>query len=62
MSHAEAAVHQRVFEIALDCEDLNDREDLRDDIVLQTAGDSERRLASPSTVRHLEQEAIPAWV
>jgi hypothetical protein len=54
-------LRQRVFALALGHEDVNDHEDLRDDLVLQTACGRDRRLASPSTVGRLERSADRAW-
>lgn len=45
---------QRVFAIACGEEDLNDHEELRHDIALQTAAGSVQALASPSTLCRLE--------
>ena len=48
---------QRVFSIALGHEDVNDHDDLRDDLALQTACNKGQRLASSSTVGRLERSA-----
>ncbi len=50
-------LHQRVYAVALGHEGANDHEDLRDDLVLQTAVGCDRRLASPSTVDRLDRAA-----
>ncbi|MDA1101950.1 MAG: IS1380 family transposase [Proteobacteria bacterium] len=54
-------LRQRVFAIALGYEDVNDHDDLRHDLVLQTACGRDRRLASASTVGRLERSADRAW-
>ena len=54
-------LRQRVYALALGHEDVNDHEDLRDDLVLQTACGRDRRLASPSTVGRLDRAADRAW-
>ena len=54
-------LRQRVFALALGHEDVNDHEDLRDDLALQTAVGRAERLASPSTVGRLERAADRAW-
>ena len=54
-------LRQRVYAVALGHEDVNDHEDLRDDLVLQTACGCDRRLASPSTVGRLDRAADRAW-
>ena len=54
-------LRQRVYAVALGYEDVNDHEDLRDDLVLQTACGRDRRLASPSTVGRLDRAADRAW-
>lgn len=53
---------QRVFGIAMGYEDLNDHETLRDDLAVQTATDSDKRLASPSTVGRLERSSDRQWL
>jgi len=50
-------IQQRVYAIALGCEDLNDHDELRHDGALQTAVDSLQALASPSTLCRFEASA-----
>jgi len=47
---------QRVFAIACGEEDLNDHDELRNDIALQTAVGCDEQLASPSTLCRLENQ------
>ena len=54
-------LRQRVYAVALGHEDVNDHGGLRDDLALQTALGSDRRLASPSTVGRLDRAADRAW-
>jgi len=54
-------LRQRVYAVALGHEDVNDHEDLRHDLVLQTAVGRDRRLASPSTVGRLDRAADRSW-
>ena len=56
-----ALLRQRVYAVGLGHEDVNDHEDLRDDLALQTAVGRDQRLASPSTVGRLERAAGRAW-
>ena len=49
-------IAQRVFGIACGEEDLNDHDELRRDIALQTAVGSDSQLASPSTLCRLENQ------
>jgi hypothetical protein len=56
-----ALLRQRVYAVALGHEDVNDHEDLRHDLVLQTAVGRDRRLASPSTVGRLDRAADRSW-
>lgn len=48
---------QRVYALALGYEDLNDHQDLRHDLLLQTAVSRDRTLASASTLSRLEHRA-----
>ena len=50
-------VRQRVYALALGCEDLNDHAELRRDLALQTAVEKDRALASASTLCRFEQRA-----
>ena len=50
-------VRQRVYGLALGYEDLNDHDELRRDLALQTAVEKDRVLASASTVCRFEQRA-----
>ena len=50
-------VRQRVYGLALGYEDLNDHDELRRDLALQTAVDRDRALASASTLCRFEQRA-----
>ena len=50
-------VRQRVYSLALGYEDLNDHDELRRDLALQTAVESDRALASSSTLCRFEQRA-----
>lgn len=50
-----ALLRQRVFAVALGYEDVNDHDDLRHDLVLQTARGRDGRLASSSTIGRLER-------
>ena len=54
-------LRQRLFGILADYEDCNDHDDLRNDLVLQTACGRDGRLASASTVGRLERAADRAW-
>jgi hypothetical protein len=56
-----ALPRQRVFAVALGYEDVNDHDDLRHDLVLQTARGRDGRLASSSTIGRLERGADRAW-
>ena len=47
-------IKQRTYSIALGYEDLNDQDDLRNDIALQTAVDSDKQLASSPTLCRFE--------
>ena len=53
----ESLVRQRVYDISLGYEDLNDHEALRADLALQTALSRDESLASPSTLCRLENRA-----
>ena len=50
-------VRQRVYGLALGYEDLNDHDELRRDLALQTAVESDRALASASTLCRFEHRA-----
>ena len=50
-------VRQRVYSLALGYEDLNDHDGLRGDVALQTAVESDRVLASASTLCRFERRA-----
>lgn len=50
-------IKQRVYALALGYEDLNDHQDLRHDLLLQTAASRDRTLASASTLSRLEHRA-----
>ena len=50
-------VRQRVYGLALGYEDLNDHDELRGDVALQTAVDKDQVLASASTLCRFEQRA-----
>ena len=52
-----AIVRQRVYSLALGYEDLNDHDELRGDLALQTAVDKDRALASASTLCRFENRA-----
>lgn len=54
-------LRQRVFGIALGYEDLNDHDDLRHDLALQTAADRDDALASASSLCRFENRAEPWW-
>jgi hypothetical protein len=54
---AVSIVRQRVYGLALGYEDLNDHDELRQDLALQTAVESDRVLASASTLCRFEQRA-----
>ena len=53
----EAVVRQRLYGLALGYEDLNDHQQLRHDLALQTAVDTEHLLASQSTLCRFEKHA-----
>lgn len=57
----EQVIRQRVFGIALGYEDLNDHQQLRHDLALQTAVDRDRLLASQSTLCRFELQASRQW-
>jgi len=61
LHRTETLVRQRVFGLALGYEDLNDHHALRHDIALQTAVDTDRVLASQSTLCRFEQQADRDW-
>ncbi len=48
---------QRIYGLALGYEDLNDHQQLRYDLALQTATDVDKPLASQSTLCRFEQQA-----
>ena len=52
-----AIVRQRVYSLALGYEDLNDHDELRRDLALQTAVEKDRVLASASTLCRFEKRA-----
>ncbi len=52
-----AIVRQRDYALALGYEDLNDHDELRQDLALQTAVDKDRVLASASTLCRFEKRA-----
>ena len=52
-----AIVRQRVYSLALGYEDLNDHDELRRDLALQTAVEKDRVLASASTLCRFENRA-----
>ena len=54
---AVSIVRQRVYGLALGYEDLNDHDELRRDVALQTAVESDRALASASTLCRFEHRA-----
>lgn len=54
-------LRQRVYGIALGYEDLNDHEELRHDLALQTAAGQDRPLASAPTLCRLENRAERSW-
>ena len=51
---------QRIYALALGHEDLNDHDQLRQDLALQTATSRDKPLASPATLCRLEQRADSA--
>ncbi|WP_257291494.1 transposase [Endozoicomonas sp. ONNA1] len=53
----ETVVKQRLYVLVLGYEDLNDHQQLRYDLALQTATDSEHQLASQSTLCRFEKHA-----
>jgi len=53
----QSLVRQRVYALALGYEDVNDHEQLRHDIALQSAVGQTRELASPPTICRLENRA-----
>ncbi len=56
--HTQLAMYrQRIYGLALGYEDLNDHATLRDDLAIQTAVDSDKRLASSPTLCRLENRA-----
>jgi len=57
----EQVIRQRVFGVALGYEDLNDHQQLRHDLALQTGVDSEGLLASQSTLCRFELKANRRW-
>ena len=54
-------LRQRVLALALGYEDLNDHDTLRDGLVVQTACEGARRLASSSTLCGFERRAERQW-
>ena len=60
---AQALVRQRVYAVALGYEDLNDHDELRREVGLQTAVERNRPLASASTLCRFENraDAATAW-
>lgn len=54
---AVSIVRQRVYGLALGYEDLNDHDELRGDLALQTAVEKDRALASASTLCRFERRA-----
>ena len=54
---AASLLRQRLFALALGYEDLNDHEELRKDLAIQTAVGRDRTLASPSTLCRWENQA-----
>ena len=54
-------LRQRVLALALGYEDLNDHDTLRDGLVVQTACEGARRLASSSTLCRFERRAERQW-
>ncbi len=50
-----ALLQQRIYALALEYEDLNDHQQLRHDLALQTAASRVETLASPSTLCRFEQ-------
>ena len=60
---AHALVRQRVYAVALGYEDLNDHDELRREVGLQTAVERDRPLASASTLCRFENRAdeATAW-
>ena len=57
----EQVIRQRVFGLALGYEDLNDHQQLRHDLALQTAVDTDGLLASQSTLCRFELQAKRQW-
>lgn len=53
----ETVLRQRIYGLALGYEDLNDHQQLRYDLALQTAADTDKLLASQSTLCRFEQQA-----
>ena len=58
----EALIRQRVYGLALGYEDLNDHQQLRDDLALQTAISRDRPLASAATLSRFESKANKDWM
>ena len=54
-------VRQRSYGIALGYEDLNDHDQLRHDVAMQTAVERDRPLASAPTLCRFENRATRAW-
>ena len=54
-------VRQRSYGIALGYEDLNDHDQLRHDLAMQTAAERDRPLASAPTLCRFENRATRAW-
>ena len=53
----QTVLRQRIYGLALGYEDLNDHQQLRNDLALQTATDTDKPLASQSTLCRFEQQA-----
>lgn len=55
-------LRQRIYAIACGEEDLNDHDELRDDLALQTAVGKDSALGSPSTLCRLENRMDREWI
>ena len=58
----EELIRQRLYGLALGYEDLNDHQQLRQDMVIQTAINRDRPLASASTLSRFESRAEKEWM
>lgn len=55
-------LRQRIYAIACGCEDINDHDELRHDLSMQSAVNRVEKLASSSTVWRLEDNATKEWI